>query len=439
MKRIILSILLLILTLAVPAQVKRDTVTFTLHCLENQIGIEEDLENQLDSIYETLGFLDTTKVTMIDQAIVVGFTDSKGPKKANLSLSEERARYVHQQLGYNGRGRDIVLGLGEAQPIADNKTAEGRAKNRRVEVTLIYGQWSLLTKVPQKVRVYPDTVIVFEDGTTLQINVANYHVIKHCLKYERSLSLLDLFEDLPGHTKEGTFYNFGKINLSWCSNPCLSNTFLLTIPVPDSLIKSSLKDLKAYVRQLKTQRVKLSKHKNERWYIEVRSYCVVGLPPCVLYCKRNNDTQETHKIKKIRFVAKDGYRIIGASISGGYDFSYKKEDIPRRKVKFKVQCSSYYPKVSVVTIRKNNADTIYYASGTEQVIAHSRRCAKCGDTKKEATPTADQKVRKGTSQKQVGSSTEKKIKNRFLRKKYKFRKDDFKQYIVRKKVKPAKK
>lgn len=439
MKRIILSILLLILTLAVPAQVKRDTVTFTLHCLENQIGIEEDLENQLDSIYETLGFLDTTKVTMIDQAIVVGFTDSKGPKKANLSLSEERARYVHQQLGYNGRSRDIVLGLGEAQPIADNKTAEGRAKNRRVEVTLIYGQWNLLTKVPQKVRVYPDTVIVFDDGTTLQISLADYHVIKHCLKYERSLSLLDLFEDLPGHTKEGTFYNFGKINLSWCINPCLSKTFLLSIPVPDSLIKSSLKDLKAYVRQLKTLRVKLSKHKNERWYIEVTSYCVVGLPPCVLYCKRNNDTQETHKIKKIRFVAKDGYRIIGASISGGYDFSYKKEDIPRRKVKFKVQCSSYYPRVSVVTIRKNNADTIYYASGTEQTIAHGVRCANCKQKKKKEKSAPKNSAKKDAPTKEAEPAKKKIEKNRFLRKKYKFREKDYSHKMARKIIKPAKK
>lgn len=442
MKRIIFSIVCLILTMALSAQSKRDTVMFTLHCPENEVAVEEDLQHQLDSIYEKLGFLDTTKVTIVQQALVVGFSDSKGPKRTNLVLSEKRARYVHWQIkSHNARDRDVVLGLGEAQPVADNKTAEGRAKNRRVEVTLIYEQQILPPKVPKKV--YPDTIIVFEDGTTLHINLADYQNIRHCLKYERSTSLFDLFEDLAENTHDETYYNFGKISLSWCNDRCLKGDILLSIPVPDSLIRSSLKDLKAYVRQLKKKRERaaLVKHKDERWYLDVSSRCVVWMPPCVIGCGRNNGTNEKMKIKKVRVVAKDGYRIIGASMGSGGYFSYKKVGMPRRKVKLNVYCLPHYPTVSVVTIRKNNADTIYYASGTEQTIAHGLFCANCKQKKKKDKREPEATVKKSAQPKEAKAVKEKKVKNRFLRKKYKFGKQDYSQKTARKitRIKPVKK
>ncbi|WP_172380031.1 OmpA family protein [Vibrio sp. Vb339] len=72
------------------------------------------------------------------QAIVVGYTDSTGAAPYNQKLSEHRAQAVVNKL--------IELevaptqleweGEGESQPVADNNTAEGRAKNRRVEITI---------------------------------------------------------------------------------------------------------------------------------------------------------------------------------------------------------------------------------------------------------------------------------------------------------------
>jgi OOP family OmpA-OmpF porin len=69
---------------------------------------------------------------------VGGYTDSQGSDDGNLRLSEERARAVLTAL----RSDDLPLlamtarGYGEADPIADNATAEGRAQNRRIEFTL---------------------------------------------------------------------------------------------------------------------------------------------------------------------------------------------------------------------------------------------------------------------------------------------------------------
>ena len=70
---------------------------------------------------------------------VQAHTDSKGSEKYNLKLSEQRAASVMEYLVSRGvePSRLISKGYGESQPIADNSTEEGRAKNRRVELKVI--------------------------------------------------------------------------------------------------------------------------------------------------------------------------------------------------------------------------------------------------------------------------------------------------------------
>jgi len=68
---------------------------------------------------------------------IVGHTDSVGSEAYNQGLSERRAQAVAQYLENGGISRSnmIVEGMGESQPIATNDTREGRAQNRRVEIT----------------------------------------------------------------------------------------------------------------------------------------------------------------------------------------------------------------------------------------------------------------------------------------------------------------
>ncbi len=69
---------------------------------------------------------------------VVGYADAQGSDAYNLDLSERRANSVAGYLsGQKVKAERIyVAGMGEAKPIGDNNTPEGRAKNRRVEITL---------------------------------------------------------------------------------------------------------------------------------------------------------------------------------------------------------------------------------------------------------------------------------------------------------------
>jgi outer membrane protein OmpA-like peptidoglycan-associated protein len=70
---------------------------------------------------------------------IYGYTDSTGPEDYNLKLSGERAASVKNYLASKGlvASRFSVTGLGIADPIASNDTAEGRSKNRRVEFAII--------------------------------------------------------------------------------------------------------------------------------------------------------------------------------------------------------------------------------------------------------------------------------------------------------------
>ena len=67
-----------------------------------------------------------------------GHTDNVGNPVKNKALSLKRANSVKEELILLGLDKDqiVVVGFGEEQPIADNNTAEGRQKNRRVELQI---------------------------------------------------------------------------------------------------------------------------------------------------------------------------------------------------------------------------------------------------------------------------------------------------------------
>ena len=69
---------------------------------------------------------------------IVGHTDNTGSAGYNQNLSERRAQSVASVLVSGGvpQGRLDIVGAGENQPIATNQTADGRAQNRRVDITI---------------------------------------------------------------------------------------------------------------------------------------------------------------------------------------------------------------------------------------------------------------------------------------------------------------
>jgi OOP family OmpA-OmpF porin len=83
--------------------------------------------------------VDKTKGINLEVVIAVGHTDAIGTGAYNQKLSVARAEAVKNFLVSKGieKNRVYTEGKGSANPVADNKTAEGRAKNRRVEVEVV--------------------------------------------------------------------------------------------------------------------------------------------------------------------------------------------------------------------------------------------------------------------------------------------------------------
>jgi outer membrane protein OmpA-like peptidoglycan-associated protein len=96
-----------------------------------------DLNPQFNAVLDKVaGTLKEYDKTVIE---VAGHTDSTGDAGYNQKLSERRAGSVASYLSAQGvpRNRMVTVGAGENYPVASNDTEEGRAQNRRVEITIV--------------------------------------------------------------------------------------------------------------------------------------------------------------------------------------------------------------------------------------------------------------------------------------------------------------
>ncbi|MCY1280292.1 putative lipoprotein YiaD [compost metagenome] len=119
-------------------EVQRQGDTIQL-IMPGNITFATDSAEIANSFYNPLNNLATSFKQYNQNSIeVVGHTDSTGSHAYNMSLSQRRAQSVASYLTAQGvdTSRVSTRGMGPDQPIASNASADGRAQNRRVEVTL---------------------------------------------------------------------------------------------------------------------------------------------------------------------------------------------------------------------------------------------------------------------------------------------------------------
>ncbi|MDA7501899.1 OmpA family protein [Chitinophagales bacterium] len=123
----------LLLTIELSPIAKGETIVLENIFFETgSFVLEESSFTELDKLADLLQKNPTTQIT------IIGHTDNVGSEDANKSLSKKRAQAVQEYLINTGitSNRCLYEGMGEAEPIADNETAEGRSKNRRTEIKL---------------------------------------------------------------------------------------------------------------------------------------------------------------------------------------------------------------------------------------------------------------------------------------------------------------
>ena len=112
-----------------------ETMTLSAGALfdTNSAAIKPAGKSELDAVASKIG-----GVARISDIKIVGHTDSVGAESYNQQLSVRRATSVRDYLASKGVDKSLmsISGMGESSPVASNATRDGRAKNRRVEVSI---------------------------------------------------------------------------------------------------------------------------------------------------------------------------------------------------------------------------------------------------------------------------------------------------------------
>jgi len=97
----------------------------------NQTKMPEEFSNFLDQLADRI-------INENKKVIIRGHTDSSGDSETNFKVGLRRAKKIRDQLIQRGVAKKSIepTSDGEDTPIADNKTAEGRQQNRRIEIIL---------------------------------------------------------------------------------------------------------------------------------------------------------------------------------------------------------------------------------------------------------------------------------------------------------------
>jgi OOP family OmpA-OmpF porin len=112
---------------------QRKAITYGIYFDFNQDTIKPESEPVLKEIAQAMADRPDWKLT------VVGYTDNIGGDKYNLDLSQRRSASVKRALveRYHVNSANLsTAGYGDSSPIDTNDTLKGRARNRRVELTL---------------------------------------------------------------------------------------------------------------------------------------------------------------------------------------------------------------------------------------------------------------------------------------------------------------
>jgi OOP family OmpA-OmpF porin len=111
----------------IPEAIELDTITFAFDKYE----LSPEAKMNLDENLQRLSSQPNLPI------VIKGYTDSTGPEDYNQMLSERRAQAVYDYLSSRGVSpeRMKTLGYGESHPVTDNSTAQGRALNRRAEIS----------------------------------------------------------------------------------------------------------------------------------------------------------------------------------------------------------------------------------------------------------------------------------------------------------------
>ena len=110
---------------------------YTLNNFPKNSFVNSHIENNFTEFAENLKIYFEKNTS--DKILITGYTDNTGTPQTNIFVGKNRAEFLKKKLIEQGidKTRIQTSSRGQANPIADNNTEEGRKLNRRVEITII--------------------------------------------------------------------------------------------------------------------------------------------------------------------------------------------------------------------------------------------------------------------------------------------------------------
>jgi len=388
---------ILISCLWLHALIAQDT-TIVIYFKSGQSKLTSDQQKRIDNL----------KNKHLSKISFEGYADTVGKKSFNKKLSYNRAAKVANTL--NAKDKNIV-GKGEC---TERKTPLN--KMRKVVVKAWYEQEVKPIEQPIeviKIEAKPidctiDTTIETAGGTLIKINKCEFEKIKTCFKFKEYLNAKAVQDaGLTTNDEKGNpIESGGMFDIQFCDNTCLNNPIFIFIPVPICL-KQEQMTMWGYLPN--------GNWRNSNAKIEFVKINGVDYYKIAITCpgRYNCDRPKKQKVKKYKFKAKDGIKIKEATVSYSCPLTSYKGKIKRKgkKAVFLYYCPKDQPIVSIKAVDKNGDTLSIKGEQLNNYTKKRRLISKCSCEAKR-------------TDKYAGIF---KIRKKYLYRKYKFYKEDFKK------------
>jgi hypothetical protein len=242
--KIKLSLLILnglLFNTAIKAQSKIKRVEYSVHFDSDKYAIT----NQEITLFNV--FLDSLTKHDVKRIYLTGHTDSDADSTYNQTLSKKRTDRVKAMLISRGIDSSIIRtsSHGEEKPIALNDEDQGKARNRRVSLRVVYELKKIAPIIEETLEkeipvdtCKSDTSITLDQGTVLTLNKCEYLKKKDCLDFGEIFTPEAVQrENINTVDNRGNpLVSFGMFSIKkkpGCDRTCLDTTLVINIPVPD--------------------------------------------------------------------------------------------------------------------------------------------------------------------------------------------------------------
>ncbi len=239
----------------------------------NKAAVKKAEKAKLDKLIEDLKSKKEFKV------LLTGHTDSLGSNAYNEELSQSRVDNVYDYLLEMGLDSAIMEKhyYGASKPREGNDDEEKRAKNRRVEITIIEKPKPVEKPKPKPVvkdTCNHDTTVFIGSGMSITMNVCEFHKMcrgkgAECITVDRKTTLDEIFESgVALKTQKGEGFNWaGIFDIKFPSDSCLKNgasyTFTLDLETYKKAKLNAFVDKNGYLELDKATKIRIVKTKTE--------------------------------------------------------------------------------------------------------------------------------------------------------------------------------